>query len=333
MDLATALNHLEFYDKNYHVIRHGIKTKRIRNKDKEYIGNKNQRKCRFCGKKKEETTFRKVAHAIPELIGNKVLISFEECDQCNAIFSKLENDLANYLALERSTSGIKGKVGVPTYKNNKGLKIKHSKESDNRILVNDILNSGNVIEDDVDKSFTIKAERKPYTPIAVYKCFAKMALSIMPPDYLPYFKNTLDWIREENHSKYNQSNCIMFEQFISTSRPSDQIDVMVFLKKQESHEKIMFCVFFISIGYYCYQIYLPYATPYSIDDEKNLTEVNLTYKLFPCKHVFLLPESNITINQIDLSSSDQVKGQKIDITYTYDKKEVITDTEIMSKFN
>lgn len=328
MDFVKAIEHLNFYDENYHVIRHSIKTKRIKNKDKKYIGDKKQRKCRFCGKTKEGTTFKKVAHAIPELIGNKVLISFEECDQCNKIFSKLENELANYLALERSTSGIKGKVGVPTYKNNKGLIINHSKERINRMLVSDLLASGNVIESDADKSFTIKAERKPYIPIAVYKCFAKMALSIMPSDYLPYFKNTLNWIREENHSKQNMLKCIMFEQFVSTLRPSDRIDMAVFLKKQESHEKTMFCVFFISIGYYCYQIYLPFA----IENEKKLMKEELSYKLFPCVHTFLLPESNITIKQIDLSSSNQVKGETISITYTYEKKEFIDNAEIMSKF-
>jgi hypothetical protein len=37
-------------------------------------------KCRFCGGERPARTFRKRAHAVSELLGNKVLKSLYECD-------------------------------------------------------------------------------------------------------------------------------------------------------------------------------------------------------------------------------------------------------------
>ena len=53
--------------------------------------------CRFCGKKEPEVTFNKIAHAIPEMLGNKQYISLSECDTCNKKFSKYEDNLEGYL--------------------------------------------------------------------------------------------------------------------------------------------------------------------------------------------------------------------------------------------
>jgi hypothetical protein len=42
-----------------------------------------ERVCRFCGLGADKTKFNKDAHAIPELLGNKHLLSDSECDACN----------------------------------------------------------------------------------------------------------------------------------------------------------------------------------------------------------------------------------------------------------
>lgn len=139
MEQNVVQKHIQFYMDNYKIYTRKLKTDNIENKDKRFIGEKDRRKCRFCGKEKGETAFRKIAHAIPKLVGNKVLISFEECDECNDIFSKLENELANYLSFERSTVGIRGKKGIPTYKNNNGLRIEHDKDKSNRFIIQDII--------------------------------------------------------------------------------------------------------------------------------------------------------------------------------------------------
>lgn len=50
-------------------------------------------RCRFCGQA-DARKFRKVAHALPESLSNKWLVSLDECDDCNAMFSRYEDALA-----------------------------------------------------------------------------------------------------------------------------------------------------------------------------------------------------------------------------------------------
>ena len=77
------------------------------------IGNKAHRLCRFCGRYKNDgATFRSTAHAIPESTGNKWLISYHECDDCNSFFDKsIENDFGKRNELFHTFQGVEGKKG------------------------------------------------------------------------------------------------------------------------------------------------------------------------------------------------------------------------------
>ncbi|MBD8523749.1 HNH endonuclease [Lysinibacillus fusiformis] len=313
--MKNAKKHIDFYMENYDITQFIIKTENIENNDKKYIGNKENGECRFCGRVKGETTFSKIAHAIPELIGNKVLISFEECDECNKLFSKLENELANYISFERTTTGIRGKKGVPTYKDKSGLRIESLKAQKNRYFIQDIINSGNVEEDPINKTISIKGKINPYVPVSVYKCFVKMALSIMPKQQLPNFINTLIWIREENSSE--EVKCMMYEQFIPGPKPFNNIEMYLAIRKQSSIEKTPYCIFMICFGNFCYQIYLPHAKPDFVNDVQKAT---FTFYLFPSKYALVLPEGQIQSGMKDCSSNLKVIGEERGITYSYGEK-------------
>ena len=57
-------------------------------------------------------TFDLIAHAFPECIGNHVLVSNYECDDCNTFFGKtIENDYGKFFDLYHSIMHIKGKNG------------------------------------------------------------------------------------------------------------------------------------------------------------------------------------------------------------------------------
>ena len=78
---------------------------------------KSKRVCRYCNKRSPEVSFRKVAHSISEALGNKKIITNDECDACNEKFGKgIENDLILYLNLYRVFFGIRGKKGIPKFK-------------------------------------------------------------------------------------------------------------------------------------------------------------------------------------------------------------------------
>ena len=83
---------------------------------------KSKRICRFCSKSYPEVSFKKVAHSISEALGNKKIITNEECDTCNEKFGKgIENDLILFLDFFRIFFGVKGKKG---FQNLRGRTLK-----------------------------------------------------------------------------------------------------------------------------------------------------------------------------------------------------------------
>jgi hypothetical protein len=62
--------------------------------------------CRFCMRIFPEVTFKNEAHIIPKSLGNKYLLSKHECDECNALFAKYDDNLAKHLAMYRAFLGI-----------------------------------------------------------------------------------------------------------------------------------------------------------------------------------------------------------------------------------
>src|SRR5258707_653298 len=52
----------------------------------------------------------------PRRIGNKVLLSLEECDECNSAAAECETDFAAFTLAERTMGQVRGKSGVPSVK-------------------------------------------------------------------------------------------------------------------------------------------------------------------------------------------------------------------------
>lgn len=91
--MTTLSEAIAFYEAHYDLIGSWL----VQPGEKITLGDKSKRACRFCGKQAPEVTFKKVAHAIPELFGNKSLDSSYECDKCNDFFgSTIENDLGKW---------------------------------------------------------------------------------------------------------------------------------------------------------------------------------------------------------------------------------------------
>lgn len=145
---------------------------------KTFIGNKNERICRFCGKGPKETTFKKVAHAIPQLLGNNRLFSYCECDKCNEFFSNEgEDDLAKLLSGIRTIEGFRGKKGVPVYKTKDSFRME---KSGNHINISSIGENFQIDRERKTLTFPIKTPK--FHPVNVWRILAKMALSILPEE-------------------------------------------------------------------------------------------------------------------------------------------------------
>lgn len=62
-------------------------------------GEKDEKICRFCGRTNEEVGFDNKSHVIPKFLGNFLVISNFECDECNSFFSRYETELEKYVKI------------------------------------------------------------------------------------------------------------------------------------------------------------------------------------------------------------------------------------------
>lgn len=152
------------------------------------------RSCRYCGKS-DPTLFRNVAHAIPEFIGNRFVISVDECDECNSFFAnEIDNHFANFLGLRRTLWRVRGKNGVPKYaipgqsprlwlEGGSGFRAEGKFEDEFLQIATD------------GQTGRIIGRRPPYRPRAVFKALAKSALALMPASDLHYYAGLIKWLR------------------------------------------------------------------------------------------------------------------------------------------
>jgi len=226
-------------------------------KHKTCLGNKNDRLCRYCGKRSPEVKFRNEAHAFPQAIGNRWIIDYWECDTCNALFSRmLEDDFVKYLGPQRTLSRIRGTNGIPSFQRKKGeLRIEWNGDTLKITTPNE--NSDVVIDED-GKGFTLRVKLQPYTPMGVFKCFVKMALAVMPEAELKFCKHLIKWISEKQHSteSFPFSPLLIFTQFMPFHMPNDVI-IYSLQKRKEGITNVPFMQFTILIHNTHYQFFLP----------------------------------------------------------------------------
>jgi hypothetical protein len=169
--------------------------------EKVYIGeaDRNERVCRFCGRRKPDVKFRNVAHAISESLGNTMILDNEECDDCNERLSTMEGDFYNLHAIFLSYTNTAGKRSSTS----KSRTIKE-KAAHLRIFNQDNIwmwQTGDKFEDqiaEIEGSKQIKKDCEfkslPFTPHKIYQCLCKYFVGVIPSEYIGNFKQTIDWI-------------------------------------------------------------------------------------------------------------------------------------------
>lgn len=189
------------------------------------IGNsrKDNRICRFCGGRLASgSSFSKVAHAIPEALGNKSIVLGDECDECNKYFGdNIEPHLIESFDIYRAFLGVKGKSGVPNLKYTKG-EITH-KDGIPVVIAKRIEFTENGIFVDLGGS-------RKLTPAKLYRALCKITLSVIGDQDLIGLEDTLDWVRND----YPQTQVPKVGITIIKTAPDDSIvSVAVFTRKTE----------------------------------------------------------------------------------------------------
>ncbi|MBH3344152.1 hypothetical protein I5O09_10380 [Pseudomonas parafulva] len=214
------------------------------------IGNsrKDNRICRFCGGRLASgSSFSKVAHAIPEALGNKSIVLGDECDECNKYFGdNIEPHLIESFDIYRAFLGVKGKSGTPNLKYTNG-EITH-KDGIAVVVAKRIEFTENGI------SVNLGGSRK-LTPAKLYRALCKITLSVIGDQELIGLEDTLDWVRNDHPQTQTPKVGIT----IIRNAPDDSIvSVAVFTRKTEDYS-LPHVVTEFRFGSFVYVYILPFS--------------------------------------------------------------------------
>lgn len=282
-----------------------------------------QRVCRFCGEQMPKVSFRREAHILSQLLGNRNWISDMECDDCNGLFSVYENDLANFIGITRTLGYYAGSGGIPKYKAPDGsLELgKLETEGLERRLRLVVKGDSAVSFNEKDGEFTLHVAKHTYTPLNAYKALLKTAYMLLPQSELSHYTAINNILRTPKHDSSLQGS--PFFRFIGYFLPGNPLPspVMFCYKKraeyaQENYPDRVFVVYFQN---YIYQLFLPFCT---LDDwiYKGPGEVKLPRAMPWVDRKWIEQFEKPIAHNLDMSSNQAVKGEEQRITLVYDQR-------------
>ena len=159
------------------------------------LGTSTTQRCRYCLRSRPETKFSHESHTIPECLGGHQLISDDECDRCNQIFSeRFEVHLDRMTRPMRAFLGIKGKRKPPKFETKDKATQLRFLPDERRYVVLDRPDSKIVKIDEVNKRYTLRLPCEPFSRLEVYRALAKIGFAILPPEELPIYEHVRQWL-------------------------------------------------------------------------------------------------------------------------------------------
>lgn len=309
MNTEDIGNLLNWWNENYTMVADFNLT------EKEFLGSKENRKCRFCGRSEPEVKFRKIAHAIPESIENNNIFSNYECDECNKKFGDtIESDFSNYLFPGRIASCILGKKGTITYKVDDNNRI--DVQNENWQIKSD--GSIKLLEEIDENTLQFNLKRQPYVPINVYKALVKMALTVMPEDEICNFGETIKWLQTDKPSIEDCFGQNIISRFFPGIEKFPFIKASLF-KRKNDEEIIPAYQFLLCFSNYYFQIVVP-----CFKKDIHLDEKTFSFKVFPTPLDFSLSKKSGGV--LNLSSHTRICGEEAPIQMHYERKEMVIDS-------
>ena len=153
--------------------------------------------CKFCGNPFKKWKKNDVAHAVSECLGNKRLITYCECYECNHLFGEIsENHLGKYMMPYRIINEVYGKgkakntvkdmpttegisYGTYRFEQKKNVSIFERKTFDIRNLLIEKNGTGRLIKTD-NGGYLLSIPRQKYQPEMVYASLMKIAYTLLP---------------------------------------------------------------------------------------------------------------------------------------------------------
>ena len=279
----------------------------VDNKKKYILKYKSEKICRFCGKTQPNVKFKKDAHLIPQLLGNRTLVTNFECDSCNEkVFSIYESSLGAYTNPFRSIIQLKGQKGrKPT---------KHKEPSDNLSIysefgktVIDIKDKNLIKKDSANKILSFDTTIPSYVPNHVYKILLKIGLCLLNDEDVKSYSTSIDYLMDLKNEKFkNFTTALLFKYFIPG--PFIEYPAVVLFKRKGNDIRFPLHTLVLFFTNHIFQIFLPMQNTPKETIPKEITFLNFpvtidkSYYDIYGKYVF---------NIEDLSSSIKTKNQII----------------------
>ncbi|MBX9951140.1 MAG: HNH endonuclease [Candidatus Obscuribacterales bacterium] len=219
----------------------------------EFVPGQTPNLCRFCEKGYPDVTFKRRAHAVAEMFGNRTLLTKVECDDCNSYFGNtIEHDLANHTHAARTSSHTKGKRGAIPRDEGDGWSIEVI-DGVTVITMDEESEIWSLSED--EKTATSVIPGKELTPIGALKALTKFALCLMDDKEFAYYKDVARWVRQSDHTISIDGICpIVFESFFQESH---RTGCATLLQRKSSNLQLPYMSFGLIFGNHYYQSFLP----------------------------------------------------------------------------
>jgi hypothetical protein len=255
-NLSNAnLERLEFYRENYRVVRNleFVAKKPTRLADHR---SPSERRCRFCRRSAPEVTFRNKAHAVPEFMGNKSIISMNECDTCNDFFAReYEDHLAKRLGLSRALAGIRGKKGCTTFKCDM-LRV----EAGENALAIEITDPKvkSVMPETLPHVIKLPdgIETAPHVPIRAAQALVKAACSLVPTALLPECCKAIQWLT--GRATATAANFPVLHTFTPGPHPYGNGQATILQRTSDAQIPFLWCL--IATANFRFQVMVPWCT-------------------------------------------------------------------------
>lgn len=290
---------------------------------------KKDRVCRFCDAiYSKEEKFKSKAHLLPELIGNKYLLSDFECDKCNSLFGKYENDLANFLGVSRAFSISNAKTGGLKFKSpDKTFIVQKDYEATDEIAKLRIESheeeNNHFTLDAENKKVTFHTTRPSYNPHNIYKAFLKMGLSLLPSELVDDYKIAFTMLQSAKKNEEPDNPLYKLNVYIHQG-PAFPSPMAILFEKKNKTEMVPMHIVCIMFYNYTYQLTLPLnkTDKWMFDGEKIVTVPNMPP--FIDKHFaekFGMPKGH----RLNFNLDELKRNEKHDVTFSF---EGFTDTRL-----
>lgn len=303
----SVSDRLDYFNSKYE-----IKAKYFLGKGKKKFIGSEKRICHFCQKEEPKVTFRNVAHAVPEFLGNKQLILRNECDQCNTFVSnKLENHLDKYTKPYRTAAQIKGKKNIPTYKT-KDKKSRFEFRGNEGGVIKTLENGDFLELRESENKLVMNVHLEPFIPIAVYKCLIKIALSIVDEDELENLSQIKSWVFEESH-RVPFSPLPLLRTFIPGPRPNYKLVVLLLKRKRKRSYVNPHYYLVLGFGNLVYQIAVP------SDNDIKVGKQRISYVRFPLPFEKSWQYGALSYDIEDMANCETTNDKYFPINYSYEQ--------------